>query len=460
MMRDGRPFANFRSEGFFLLKEAWTHRCTLEVLKELERTQYLSPTELHGLQWERAQRLLNFAYESVPYYREAWKKTGIHPSDLKGFGDLAQLPILTKEKVRRETARLRAKGFFGHETIVRTSGSTGFRLEFPQDSVALSHHLANSIRGRSWWGIKVGDPEVKFWGVSLPFETTIKGRLISLARRVKDISLGVLHLSPFNLKRETLLRYYHLIRRVQPKLLFGYGVALYVLAKFMKDEELNFVGYRPQAVIYTSETLYPSQKALIEEVFGTRVICEYGSVECGIIAYECPSGNLHLSDETLYVEVLQNSQRGLGEGWGELIITHLTKFSFPFIRYNQGDIGALADQHCSCGRGLKVLKGLIGRANELIKKPNGEYIHPELFDYVMRAEPGIRRYRIIERTLGNLQVLVEPADGIKGLKIGGLQQRLFKFIGSEVSIEVSVVEEIPPDYSGKFRWVIPSQATD
>ena len=72
--------------GLLRLHEFSTGRHILERLDELNRTQWLSRDELLALQRAKLQRLVEYAYHYVPYYRRIFDEVGFRP------GRLAQRP--------------------------------------------------------------------------------------------------------------------------------------------------------------------------------------------------------------------------------------------------------------------------------------------------------------------------------------------------------------------------------
>ena len=70
-------------------------------LRELERTERLSPEALGRLQLERLRAHLEFAHREVPYYQRIFDERGFRPADVRSLNDLARLPFLTKETIRR-----------------------------------------------------------------------------------------------------------------------------------------------------------------------------------------------------------------------------------------------------------------------------------------------------------------------------------------------------------------------
>ncbi len=98
-------------------------------------------------------------------------------------------------------------------------------------------------------------------------------------------------ISAYDLNPDSLSQYIKKLTKFQPVYFYGYASALYSFAKLMEDNCL-FPGYRPKTVILTAETLYAHQRTEMEKVFKCPVVNEYGARDAGIIAYECPKGNM------------------------------------------------------------------------------------------------------------------------------------------------------------------------
>jgi phenylacetate-CoA ligase len=100
----------------------------------LARTEWLPHGELQAYQDERLRTVIAHAYENVPYYRRSFDERKLKPSDIRGRQDLAKLPLLTRDDIRRNFDNLRsrivsAKGLpTGH-----TSGTTGTPLTVGYD---------------------------------------------------------------------------------------------------------------------------------------------------------------------------------------------------------------------------------------------------------------------------------------------------------------------------------------
>ena len=116
----------------------------------------------------------------------------------------------------------------------------------------------------------------------------------------------------------------------------------------------------------------------------------------------------------MLVEVM-NGDRTCGPNEvGELVITELDNIAMPLIRYRTGDFGSIAASPCRCGRGLRVLEGIHGRAYDFIRNRAGESFHGEfmiyLFEDLQRRERGVRQFQIIQSTIDSFHVRIVP-DG-------------------------------------------------
>jgi len=56
---------------------------------------------LRALQNERLRSIVAYAYERVPFYREAFDEAGVRPADIRSVDDLTRLPFTRKEHLRQ-----------------------------------------------------------------------------------------------------------------------------------------------------------------------------------------------------------------------------------------------------------------------------------------------------------------------------------------------------------------------
>ena len=164
---------------------------------------------------------------------------------------------------------------------------------------------------------------------------------------------------------------------------------------------------------------------------------------------------MHIAAEDVIVEIVGPSGNVLPPGEdGEIVVTHLATRDFPFIRYRTGDVAALDERRCPCGRGLAMLKNIQGRSTDFVVAENGTVMHGLALIYILRDLVEVASFKIIQESRQRIRVQivpVEPGVSIPEAKIrAGFKARL----GSGVEIGIERVHEIVPESSGKFRYVV------
>jgi phenylacetate-CoA ligase len=144
---------------------------------------------------------------------------------------------------------------------------------------------------------------------------------------------------------------------------------------------------------------------------------------------------------------------------GRILVTNLFNYAMPFIRYDIGDIGAISDQICSCGRGLPILMRLDGRVQDSIVTENGTSIPGlALHQHFLARLEGVLQWQIVQESYDKLLVKlvldrVYPQSHVDELmsEIVGHYQPI---LGNDMIINVEFVNEIPLTRTGKRRFII------
>jgi phenylacetate-CoA ligase len=216
-----------------------------------------------------------------------------------------------------------------------------------------------------------------------------------------------------------------------------------------------------RVVFVTSERLYDEQRAAISAVFGAPVANGYGARDAGFIAHECPQGSLHLSAEDIVVETVRpdGTRAAPGEA-GEIVVTHLATADFPLLRYRTGDMGALGQTPCRCGRGLPVLQEVQGRTTDFVVAADGTVMHGLALIYILRDLPGIDAFKIVQESLARTSVSIVAQPGFDRGRTAEIVQGFRRRLGQGVDVQVHFVPEIAPEKSGKFRYVVSRVAVE
>lgn len=428
------------------LHERLLGRRTLARAAELELTQWCSAGQLRRLQTRRLRELLASAADHIPFYRERIASAGIDPRRAT-IDDLQRLPCLTKDEIRPDPRRLCADRVVGGLHVCNTGGSTGEPLPFFIDRSRQAADQAARIRSRRWFGIEPGERELYLWGS--PVELSRQDRAKSLRDRLVNQRL----LNAFDMTPARMDDFLDQLVAFRPVHLFGYPSSLARLVAHARQRGRIDVPNSLRTVFVSGEWLDPDDRRAIAEFFGVPVADGYGARDAGFVAHECPHGRMHVTADSLIVELLDRDGRPVPPGAnGEVVVTHLEAFGMPFIRYRTGDIAVADDRPCPCGRGLPVLRDVQGRRTDLLRTAGGGVAHGLSVIYVLRETPGILQFRVMQRRTGDLDVSVVTNGELADDDRRRLEQSLGRRLGG-VCAHVRRVDSIPPDPSGKFRYV-------
>lgn len=432
----------------FPLHERLKQHSTVAVRRAMEAQQWWSPEELRELQLKRLRTLLIDAADNTPYYQDMFREQGFDAQAIDSLEALQRLPFLTKRRIRDHSEALKSRRAVGLARF-NTGGSSGEPLIFFIGKQRVSHDVAAKWRATRWWGVDVGDPEIVVWGS--PIELGGQDRI----KAVRDKLLRTTLLSAFEMSAANLARFIATIRRVRPRMLFGYPSSLAHIARYAETEGIAMDDLGVKVAFVTSERLYDHQREVIERVFACPVANGYGGRDAGFIAHECPQGGMHITADDIIVEIIDSDGEVLPPGQaGEIVVTHLATADYPFIRYRTGDVGVLDDQRCSCGRGLPLLKEIQGRTTDFVVAADGTVMHGLALIYVVRDVPGVENFKITQETAEHLRVALVTSESFADDSLESIRAGLRQRLGENVQVDVERVDQIAAEASGKYRYVV------
>lgn len=440
-------YTSLCSKLLFPAQERLKGHQTVAVRREMEQTQWWPAARLQQLQLVKLQRLLTGAAQQVPYYRELFGAIGFDPGKFSNMGELRQIPFLTKPLIRANLETLKAETATSLARF-NTGGSSGEPLIFYIGKERVSHDVAAKWRATRWWDVDIGDPEIVVWGspIELGAQDAFRG--------VRDKVFRTKLLPAFEMSEAKLTTFLMEIRAMRPRMLFGYPSAIAHIARHAESRGLRMDDLGIKVAFVTAERLYDEQREQIQSTFGCRVANGYGGRDAGFIAHQCPAGGMHITAEDIILEIVDNNGDPLPPGQsGEIVVTHLATAGFPFIRYRTGDMGALDENTCPCGRGLPLLKEIQGRSTDFVVAQDGTVIHGLALIYILRDSPGVRAFKIIQESLALTRVLVVLDPDIES-SLETIRKGFRARLGSDVEIQIEKVGEILPEQSGKYRYVV------
>ncbi len=368
------------------------------------------------------------------------------------------IPLLTKDIIREQTDRLRAKSLpDGRKAYANaTGGSTGEPLKFWQDSGYWAVTIATRTYQFSMAGKEMGEREMKIWG----HERDLFEGTIGLKAKLENLAYNRKFEQCWHLPEQRILQILRDIDRWKPKMLWCYRDGIDAVAKYANEKKLR--PHSPAVIVLGGATVYPYMVEAIEKAFRAPALSAYGSREVGALACQCTSGGgHHIATQSNVVETIDADERPVVEDVGELVITSLTNYAMPFVRYRIGDRGRLTDRPCSCGRGFPLLESVNGRVVEVLVNAKGEQVDGIFFIHLLGVAFNrgfVRKFQVVQDESGaiTVRVVLEPGSGPEAARanIDEVRSKILLVMGRDCPVHFEFVDDIPLSPSGKHTYVV------
>ncbi len=423
----------------------------LEYYEKLKDHKWNNIEENREIQRKKLYTLIKYASENIPYYKGVIKEHNLRFSEDTIFDDIKKFSLLTKDIIRNHFDELYK---FRDNTYYRNTsgGSTGEPVIFYQDRNYLEWETSTKILFNEWAGRKIGEPMVKLWGSLRDVLSSGEGFKGYLKQQLH----GVITLNSYRMTEKGMYKYVQSINNIKPRLILAYTSGIDELARFVKENCLTI--YSPSAIMTSAGVLYPEVRTRIEEVFRAPVFNRYGSREVGDIACNCEKNQgLHIIPDIHYIEILDDQGKGVKTGErGEIVVTLLTNYTMPLIRYKIGDRGVLSEIECSCRRGLPLLKKVEGRIRSMFRNKQGDLIDSGVFIRLFYFRENIKQFQVIQEAIDYILINLVLIDKTKLKDIDEdfkeINQKICKIMMHKTKIKYNIVDEIQPSPSGKYMY--------
>ncbi len=420
-------------------------------LRSLEESQFWPYHRIAELQRDRLKRLLVHAYENTDFYRERFDDAGFNPYTFRHPDHLFKIPVLTKEQIRDNMSRLIARNYRPEEIhYAETGGTSEVKMRFYRDNGCLSMKEAAIYRFGRWSGWEFGD----YLGLVWPAHQDLMGYGTFKSRMRNELYKRIVLFASAVIDDRACSEYLHVLKRKKPTTILAFSSPIHELAKYMARKGID--GYRLKGLITTGEPLYDHQRSLVADMFHCDIQDSYRSREAGPMAQECEAhSGMHINAECLYLE-LDNPRpmASSGEQAGNVLVTDLLNYGMPLIRYYMGDTAVLSDRPCPCGRGLPLMKEIVGRALDVFVTPEGRLVSTiAMVMYMVNAAPGFFGQMQVVQDAADHLTLKMTRDLIPSKEVMDHQARIVeKLFGTRMRITYEFVDEIPREKSGKYLF--------
>lgn len=387
-------------------------------------------------QLERFNAIWKTARENVPFYR-AWQvKCGL-PDAIGSLGELKDWPILTKGDLRN-LDDFRRKDVAYPRNVCLTGGSTGEPVRLPAWKDLPSG--VSQMIGRRAYGIEPGDRTFLLWGHEHLYGTGVRRRIAASVRQLKDWLAGWTRVSAYDLGADVLHRAYAKLVRIRPKFVIGFSPA--VLAFVRQNAEHAHEVSSVHAILCTAGPLTSDEKQEIIDFFTPipnprslipELCMEYGSVECGVMAYTRPvDGEYEVFWNTHLIQA-----RKQDDGEYRNLVTRLTDCYVPLIRYDIGDYLDCPDNADS----VHHLRSVKGRPSEMIRFACGVSFFGALIgDCVKQVTDVIASQIAVDEAGDCLEIRVVATRVLSGKDLALVSDRFSLVVKDAERLRVNVVQ--------------------
>ena len=160
----------------------------------------------------------------------------------------------------------------------------------------------------------------------------------------------------------------------------------------------------------------------VESIWKCPVILGYGSTEQGGgVGMECQRRDgIHLDEYNFWFEILEPD----AEGYGELVVTTLSRRTMPLIRYRVHDVTRWIEEPCPCGATIRRIARIKGRRDEMVVMGAGN-MYPEIFERVLHDVAGLsENWQVAARQEGLHDILEFRLELSNGISTATVEQKV------------------------------------
>jgi phenylacetate-CoA ligase len=362
----------------------------LALQQQFEEAQWWSPQKLLDAQLMQLGLLLQHANASVPWQAERLRTSGYVAGAAMSLDALRRLPITTRRDLQAHFEAMVSRHPLTSHGAGRdqyTSGSTGTPVKVRTNDLKQVYWHALTLRDHLWHRRRL---EGKFAAIRIAGEEGSHASWGFSAGTVYGTGPGVQLGVHADLDAQC-----RWLLTERPDYLLSYPSNLSALARHTLDRgiELSFL----TGVLTFGEALSDELRDELRTAWQVELTDMYSAQEMGCIALQCPDAQCyHVQSECVLVEVLDGNGTPCRPGeTGRIVVTDLHNFEMPLVRYELGDYATVGEP-CRCGRGLPVLKSIVGRVRNMLVLPDGRRRFPRIGAKSLAAITCIRQYQFAQ----------------------------------------------------------------
>lgn len=413
---------------------------------------------METLQLDRLKRIVQYAYDRVPFYKKAFDDIGLKPSDIRTLKDVSRLPFTTKDDLRDNYPY----GMFAvpMKQIVRLHGSSGTTgkptvVGYTRNDIDTWAELVARVAAEAG----ATDDDV----AQIAFGYGLFTGAFGLHYGLERLGAAVIPMSSGNTERQIAL-----MQDFSTTVLVGTPSYALYMAEVARNMGVDTEKLPLRLGLFGAEGSTEAMREELQKRWHIVATENYGLSEImgPGVAGECEyREGMHIAEDHFLVEIIDPvTEQPVDYGnVGELVITTLTKEGVPLIRYRTHDITSIIADKCACGRTLYRIAKIKGRTDDMLIIKGVNVFPSQIETVLMNIEEVGPHYEIIVRKKGfmdELEINIEVVDA-KLLEhfseLEALERKIKHHLKSNLLIDakVNLVEpQTLKRFEGKARRVI------
>jgi len=361
---------------------------------------YVPTTVIKRLQQDSFRDLVRYAARHQKFFARKLRENGIDPARVRRPEDLGNI-FTTPEDLRD----LPAEDFICREPelVFETTGTSGGpkHVYFSYDEI----EFAARYEAAAFWemGVRPGDRMVCTFDAAYWISSWVT---FFACKRAGIFCSAIGKPHPRELYSRMALYKYNVIA-ADPTWLVS-------LSEIAEKEG----AFPLKLIMAAGDRMTEAYRKYVESVWKCPVVRAYGSTEQGGgggMECLCRDG-YHMDEYNFLFEIVDPDEAG----YGELVVSTLSRRTMPFVRYRVRDITRFLDKPCPCGATIRLLDKIRGRRDEMVVMGAGN-MYPEIFERVLHGVEGVTenwQVAVLQEGLHDiLEFRLELADGASAATI-------------------------------------------
>ena len=356
--------------------------------RELEK----QPAEITAqFQFKQVMETLTTVQRVSPFYQRLFSTHSLNIHDIKTWEQFQQIPPTTKDDIHEHNWDFLCVDRTQVVEYTSTSGTLGKPV-----TIALT---ANDVRRLAYNEYRsfecAGGASSDLYQLMLTMDRQFMAGL-AYYEGIRRLGAGVVRAGPGFPSMQ-----FEIMQRVRPTTLVAVPSFLLKLIDYAQANAVELNKLSVKNAICIGEPIRLQDFRLnaigrkIAESWDIRLVGTYAATEMQTAFTECDHSNGgHLLPELIHVEILDSKNQPVPPGQpGEIVITTIGVEGMPLVRYKTGDLAAMFEEPCACGRTSPRIGPIIGRLQNMIKLKGTTVYPPAVVETIHELE-GISDYVI------------------------------------------------------------------